>query len=107
MRTARLIAAGLGVEPRILAPDPEVARPLMVGIERAPVDGFAGTREQALAAAGPADVVVIPGRMSRAMLDGDAGRLAARADAPTVVLAVLPVEAGARVQTPGVLAART
>ncbi len=108
VRAARLIAAGLGVEPRILAPDPEVARPLMVGMERAPVDGFAGTRDEALAtASGPGDVVVIPGRMSRSMLDGDAGRLAARPDPPTVVLAVLPVVSGARIPTPGVLAART
>jgi Kef-type K+ transport system membrane component KefB len=106
VRAARLIAAGLGVEPRILAPDPDVARPLMVGMERAPVDGFAGTRDEALGTAvGPADVVVIPGRMSRGMLEGDAGRLVARPEAPTVVLAVVPVEAGRAVPTTSVLAA--
>ncbi len=107
VRTARLIAAGLGVEPRILSPDPDVARPLLVGMERAPVDGFHGTRDEALAEAGPADVVVIPGRMSRSMLEGDAGRLVARPDAPTVVLAVVPVEGGRRLPSSGVLAART
>ena len=71
VRAARLIAAGLGTEARILAPDAEVARPLLVGMERAPVHGFTGSRASALETeTGPSDVVVIPGRMSRQVLDG-------------------------------------
>ena len=109
VRAARLIAAGLGTEPRILAPDPAVARPLLVGMERAPVHGFTGTRASALdAGTGPSDVVVIPGRMSRQVLDGDGAGLIGRTDSPTVVLAVAPVATGNGIPSSGgVLAGRT
>ncbi|MGD9571467.1 MAG: cation:proton antiporter [Thermoleophilia bacterium] len=94
VRTARLLAHGLGTEPRILAPDPDVARPLLVGLENAPVHGFPGTRAEALAVdLGPGDLVVLPGRMTPGVLDGDAAPLA-RAGGPTVVLAVPPRSAG-------------
>ena len=108
VRAARLIAAGLGTEPRVLAPDPELTRPLLVGMERAPVHGFTGTRASALATeTGASDVVVIPRRMSREVLDGDGRDLVRRLDAPTVVLAVAPVATGRRVPSSGVLAGRT
>jgi hypothetical protein len=108
VRAARLIAAGLGAEPRVLAPDPDFARPLLVDIERAPVHGYTGTRIEALATgAGPGDVVVMARRMSREVLDGDAAELIRRLDAPTVVLAVPPVAQGRHVPSTGILAGRS
>jgi hypothetical protein len=78
-------------------------------MERAPVHGFTGSRASALdAGTGPGDVVVIPGRMSRQVLDGDGAGLIGRTDSPTVVLAVAPPATGRRVPSSGgVLAGRT
>jgi hypothetical protein len=78
-------------------------------MERAPVQGYTGSRASALAeGTGPSDVVVIPGRMSRQVLDGDGAALVGRTDSPTLVLAVAAVETGTQVpSTGGVLAGRT
>lgn len=108
VRTARLLALALDTDVRVIAPDPEAARPLLVGLERAPTIGYGGSLVVALdEAASPADVVVFPARVSREALAGDAGTLAARGDGPTVVLAAAASGAGRQVPTTRVLAGRS
>lgn len=107
-RTAQVLAAALGTEARILAPEQPAERPVLVGLERAPVEGYAGGRMTAVAGqAGPADIVVIPGGMSRSALGGDAAALVARTDGPTVVVTATPGASGGDVPVGRVLAGET
>lgn len=94
-RTARLLAGSMDTSCRVLAADPEVARPVLVGLERAPVDGYAGDPAAAVArACGPGDVVVIPSHIGPATFGGPAAAIAALPGGPTLVVAATP-----RVQT--------
>lgn len=107
-RTAMLLASALDTQARVLAPEQPAERPVLVGMERAPVEGYSGGRMAAVAAqAGAADVVVIPGGMARTSLGGDAAALVARADGPTVVVTATPGAAGADVPVGRVLAGDT
>lgn len=90
-RTARLLAASLETDCRVLAPDPEVARPVLVGLERAPVNGYTGDPVAAVAAAcRPGDVVVVPSHIGPATLAGPVAAIAALPDGPTLVVAATP-----------------
>lgn len=107
-RAAQVLAAALDTAPRVLAPEQPAERPVLVGLERAPVSGFTGSRMAAVTEeAGPADIVVIPGGLVRSSLGGDAAALVARPDGPTVIVTATPGAVGADVPVGRVLAGET
>jgi len=104
-RAAQILAAALDTSPRVLAPEQPAERPVLVGLERAPMSGFTGSRMTALAEeAATTDIVVIPGGLVRSALGGDAAALVARPDAPTVIVTATPGAVGADAPVGRVLA---
>jgi len=107
VRAARLLSAGLDSEMRVIAPDPDAARPLLVDAERVPTSGYSGSLATAIReSAGSSDVVVFPALVTRNALGGVAGAVAAWPDGPTVVLVGAPGGQGRSVPSTRVLAGR-
>ncbi len=85
---ARKLAHTLGTSPLVVAPEPELARPVLLELERAPVEGYTGTRASAVeAVATGEDIVVVPSRVSRLAFGARDRHLAGLRARPTVVVA--------------------
>ena len=88
---ARRLAAAYAVELVVIAPDPEIARPLLISIDQTPVSGYTGTRLEAL---GPelvaGDVVVLPGRIEPGALGAEVEAVSGHVAQPSIAIALAP-----------------
>jgi Kef-type K+ transport system membrane component KefB len=99
---ARALAHALGGHPTVLAPHPEKARPVLSGLEQVPVEGYDGSRADAVAeAASGADVVVVPARIARGALGAIGRGLGRVASQPTIVVAAAPADEAGAWDAPG------
>ncbi len=102
---ARALAQALGATPTVIAPEPERARPILSGLEQAPVDGYRGTRADALAdRVTGSDIVVVPARVAHGPLGGVARGLGGLQGRPTLVVAAAPCDDPEAWDAPGVRA---
>jgi Kef-type K+ transport system membrane component KefB len=105
VETARKLTRALDSSLVVLAPELGASRPIVVELERAPVEAYTGARTAAVSATARAgDVVVVPARVARGGVGATARELARAAAKPTVVVAAAPQDVVGSWEAPAVRA---